>query len=209
MTRRSNFNDLTGRQFGRLTVVAVGEKQGIGRRWEVICSCGNTKTVRASNLLNGNTRSCGCLCSEVMSKIHRKHGMYGTLTYRCWEGMLKRCRNPNYPAYADYGGRGITVCKQWFSFEGFLMDMGECPEGLSIERRDNEKGYSPDNCHWATRIEQANNRRSSRLVTYRGTTQTVTMWAREVGLNPGTLFYRLDQGWPVERALTARRGNDD
>lgn len=126
--------------------------------------------------------------------------------------MIARCYNPNVEKYPDYGGRGIVVCDRWRGeggFELFLEDMGGRPVGASIERIDNDGPYSPENCRWATQMEQCNNRRSNRTLTFRGRSQTVSQWAREVGLNRGTLNERLELGWSVSDALTrpvARRG---
>lgn len=116
--------------------------------------------------------------------------------------MLSRCLNPNAPHYADYGGRGITVCERWREFSNFYADMGAKPPGLTLERIDNDKGYSPENCRWATREEQARNRRSNRLITYEGVTATLAETARRVGMGVTTLRGRLDAGWSVEEAIT-------
>ena len=117
--------------------------------------------------------------------------------------MKGRCRNPNDKSYKNYGGRGITVCNRWNDFANFLEDMGERPEGMSLERKDNNGNYEPSNCKWATRSDQQNNRRSNRLFTINGKTQTFTQWVREVGRTTvrqaGHRFY--DHGWSIERTL--------
>jgi hypothetical protein len=115
--------------------------------------------------------------------------------------MKKRCTSPRDPAFHNYGGRGIRVCKRWLKFENFLADMGECPLGLELERKNNNGNYSPSNCRWATHKEQANNRRTNRWLTYRGLTLTVTQWAERLGLNPITVAVRLHRGCSTERAL--------
>lgn len=120
-----------------------------------------------------------------------------------WRQMKARCLNPKNARYEGYGGRGITICDRWLKFENFREDMGEPPEGLSLERRDNDAGYSKDNCYWATRAEQQANLRTNVRLTYQGKTQHVAAWAREVGLAEITLVTRLRRGWPVERALSA------
>jgi hypothetical protein len=123
--------------------------------------------------------------------------------FKSWAHMRARCSNPTDAAYANYGGRGIKVCERWGDFATFLADMGPPGAGQSIERLNNDAGYSPDNCIWADKTTQANNRRSSRLITAFGKTQTLAQWAKERGMRPGTLCMRLNGwGWDIERALT-------
>jgi hypothetical protein len=127
--------------------------------------------------------------------------MTGTKTFIIWGGMKDRCTNPNSKAFSRYGGRGITFCKRWEDFELFYFDMGPCPSGKSLERIDNNAGYGPENCRWATRREQQNNRRINVRVTLRGCTKTVAEWARETGLPPHTIYKRLKAGWKEADAL--------
>lgn len=123
-------------------------------------------------------------------------------THRAWTNMLTRTLNPKATQAEHYSGRGITVCDRWLVFENFLEDMGECPEGLTLKRRDNNQGYSPDNCYWATKKQQANNRRSSRLIVHNGVVKTLAEWAELLGVGPSTISYRLRSGWSTDRALT-------
>lgn len=137
------------------------------------------------------------------SKLFTKHGQAGkTPEYKAWKAIRQRCGNPNNHAYSDYGGRGITVCERWKdSFENFFEDMGKRPSGMSLERIDNNKGYYKENCRWATRKEQCNNRRSSRFLTYNGKTQTMSRWAEEMAIKVQTIHRRLALGWTVNEAL--------
>ncbi len=130
------------------------------------------------------------------------HGKSRSPIYSRWQGMKDRCLNPKNPRFADYGGRGITVCERWMKFENFYMDMGDVPSAEhQLDRRDNSKGYSPENCRWATRQEQQNNMRSNRILTFNETSKTVTQWADCLGLKANTIVTRLQRGWSVDVAL--------
>ncbi len=133
-----------------------------------------------------------------------KHGKTNTRAYRIWQNMKNRCRNKNIGCFKNYGGRGIVVCRRWNdSFENFLTDMGEPPLGHSIDRIDNNGSYSPTNCRWADSFTQTNNARSNLVLECFGKKQTLSSWAREIGINYDTLRYRiLYYKWPIERALT-------
>lgn len=153
--------DLTGKEFGRLKVLEHAGKSIRGQSlWLCLCLCGNQKVMQYSSLAAG-TQSCGCKKREP-NVANTTHGFSNTRTYRVWTNMKARCQDTGHQAYENYGGRGIWVCDEWQRFEQFLDDMGFCPEGLTLERMDNEDGYFKENCKWASRSEQNSNKRSGR-----------------------------------------------
>lgn len=170
------------------------------------CDCGNTKVLWMTNVKPGHTTSCGCYRKRVTALRSITHGhstgYQRTKTYTCWKAMRQRCINPKVRSYVHYGARGIKVCPRWNSFENFLMDMGEAPEGMTLDRIDVDGGYEPDNCRWASRITQMNNRRNNRMVDHNGERHTLAEWARRTGVKYHTLMARLDIGMPVARALS-------
>ena len=196
------FIDLTGQQFGLLTVLkqVPNKTPKYGATWLCHCSCGSQTTVRVTNLRNSRTRSCGCLRGKGGN---RKHGKSSTKAYRAWSNMKTRGTNPNYHRAHRYSKRGILVCSRWStSFADFYKDMGEPPgSGYSLDRINNDKGYEPRNCRWATRAEQANNTGYNRLLTHAGETMTMAQAARGYGISYTTLRGRLRRGWGVGRAL--------
>jgi hypothetical protein len=198
----NQFIDLTGNTFGRLTVVSqAGKNKHSQITWNCICSCGTAVEVVGHQMRYGMTGSCGCLHKEIVSAASRTHGMSGTSIFAIHHSMMDRCYLPTSHAYSRYGGRGITVCDRWHDFENFFADMGHKPEGMSLERMDNNGEYSPTNVKWATTKEQANNRSSSRWIEFRGETKTLAQWADVTGVKLGTLWSRLKRGIPMNEAV--------
>ena len=195
---------MIGNRYSRLTVLAEE-----GANLHVRCDCGVEKIVPKKAILRKDerrrVRSCGCLHKEkvaALGKSNTRHGMKGTPTWRTWVSMRNRCSNPKNRAYANYGGRGISVCARWDIFENFLHDMGVRPEGHTLDRIDNEGNYGPGNCRWATSGEQGRNRRSNHRVTTHEGIMTLAEASRAWGIPRDTLAYRLARGWAVVDALT-------
>lgn len=180
--------DLVGNKYGRLTVVSRAPTENRQARWNCVCDCGNTTRARGNTLKSGITKSCGCATKENQ----QTHGMTGTPTYVVWSCMKQRCYDKNAINYERYGERGITVCDRWLhSFENFYADMGERPKNKSIDRIDNSKGYSPDNCKWSTASEQAHNQRMRKANTsgYNGVDATKDgTWMVRIGVNNKRLY---------------------
>jgi hypothetical protein len=193
--------ELTGHRFGFWTVQGLASS-GKKTMWDCECVCGARRHVESNRLRAGRTSSCGCKRGELVSKAQFEHGARGTRLHCIWIGMRQRCNNPRNKAWAGYGGRGIKICPEWDDFTRFAADMGEPPLGASLDRRDNDAGYSKANCVWASPIQQANNCRSNRRITANGETMTLAQWSRRVGLDRGTITKRLARGATPEKALT-------
>ena len=191
---------LTGKTFGRLTVIGPCEQRP--SYWWCRCSCGSAaKGIYRSSLTRGLTCSCGCIWRESVPGANKTHQKSKTAIYRLWSMMLDRCRNPKNKSFARYGGRGITVCTRWYQFENFYADMGDRPADKSLNRIDNNGPYDPGNCEWASLRVQARNKTTNRLLTHEGKTQPLAAWAEELGINRNTLNTRLRRGWSVARAF--------
>lgn len=181
---------------------------GTGRSLLCRCQCGTEKLVNRSNLVSGKTKSCGCLRRELSAINNTTHGerrgRNTSVEYRTWLHMIDRCDNPNDKSYHDYGARGITVCERWRrSFADFLADLGRRPSAEhTIERKDNDGPYSPNNARWATRLEQNRNKRNNRRVKIGKKTLCVSEWLSLIDLSGGAYWGRVNRGWTIERALT-------
>lgn len=184
--------DLAGHTFGRLTAQSIAT----GTSWNCLCACGTSCIVPTPSLRSGNTKSCGCLQKEGPIPLH---GDSKTALHGIWRGMLKRC---NDPTDMRYGGRGIKVDPRWESYVQFKADMGERPPGKTLERMNNSKGYSVDNCCWATPKEQANNTRRSLVLTVGSVSKTLTQWAEDLGVPYKRLYKRWRLGWEPQDIVT-------
>lgn len=200
-----------GRRFGRLVVESVSRERR-GKRDMIMahcrCDCGNEKEVFWQALADGRTKSCGCLSRELTTERNRrlmtKHGGSHTRLYSIFQSMLSRCYRPQHMHYANYGGRGIGICDEWrrnfAAFREWATSHGYA-DNLSIDRIDNDRGYSPDNCRWGDARAQGNNRKTNHLVTAAGQMHTVSEWARLTGIKKTTIKERLRRGWSAARAV--------
>ena len=202
--------DLIGKQFGRLTVIERVEDHLYknGRRdivYKCRCQCGNETNVLAVHLRSGHTQSCGCYRIETSTKTMTTHGDTGDRKLVIWKNMKARCENPKRPDYPLYGGRGVTICKEWsddyIAFRSWAEANGY-DDSLTLDRIDVNGNYQPDNCRWVTQKEQCNNTRCNIFLEYDGQTHTVKQWSELLGIKYGTLISRIHRGWSAERALT-------
>jgi len=200
------FIDLTGMKFGRLTVLRKTDKRNKNGNflWEAKCECGNIIYVTSNHISKGYVKSCGCLNLEKIISRNLKHGYRKTALYNSWRNMKKRCYKTNCAQYKDYGGRGISICDEWddfINFKDWALSNGYC-ENLTIDRRDNDKNYSPTNCRWVTMKIQNNNKRDNHYLTYNNEIKTLSEWSEKYGINYGTLKERISVlKWPIEKAL--------
>lgn len=198
------FVDLTDLRFGSLTVVKRVANRHRNSMWACACDCGNTTEVSSSDLTRGHTRSCGCLKVDFCKQHFTKHNAYNSPLYVVWFDMKRRCHDERDAAYKNYGQRGISVCNEWLESFACFKEWAEGSgyrEDLSLERKDNSKGYCPENCKWATAKEQANNRRSNVNITYNGQTRTLKQWSEVIGLSYNTLWWRWKAGWDIPSLL--------
>ncbi len=193
-----------GTRFGRLVVIEPRPRYSYWCR----CDCGKELSVTKSNLLIGNTASCGCLHRELARIVNTSHGLSDTSEYHIWNCIKARCFNPRNPAYKNYGGRGISMCLEWRnSFQAFLKDTGPRPRGKTLDRINNDGNYEPRNCRWATPLTQARNSRKVHLLTARGASLPISAWSERVGLKQHTILCRIRRGWDTDSALFSPLGS--
>lgn len=197
--------DISGMRIGHLVVLKYeGQDLRHHALWSCLCDCGKTIRVNSSNLIWGNTKSCGCLRKKLNTEKCTTHGLSKTRLYEIWAGMKKRCINPNSHAYERYGGREITVCNEWMDFPPFYKwaIANGYEEDLTIERKNNDGNYEPSNCVWATYKIQARNMKTNHRISFRGEVFCINEWAEKLNIAPGTLWNRIKLGWSTERAFT-------
>jgi len=196
-------------KFGRLTLISDPALSV----WTCMCDCGKIKTIRRKHVKAGKTISCGCARNDAIALVNKTHGATcgrrHSPEYTSWAEMKTRCNNQNRESYKNYGGRGIKVCKRWNSFANFLKDMGAKPPKSTLERKNNNKGYSPSNCIWATRSQQAQNTRRCCYLELGGLKLSKSEWARKIGVNRTTITARLKAGLTAKEALTLKKWSID
>ena len=204
------FEDLTGKRFGRLTVLrrAPNYSTSPTTRWYCLCDCGKETIATLPMLKNGKALSCGCYGRERVKEVVTKHGGRNTRLYHIWSMMKQRTDNPKHTAYKNYGGRGIEVCKEWHddfqSFREWAYSAGYS-DNLSIDRIDNDGNYEPKNCRWVNTVDQNRNQRSNIVLEYDGKKQLMSDWARELGISVQALSRRINiLHWPLDRALSEK-----
>lgn len=197
--------DLTGKRFGKLTVVSFDHMLRTRSYWKCVCDCGGTRIVSVDHLRNGDTVDCGCIVRKKAPPLHIKHNMSYSRLYQIWALMKARCNNPNRREYRWYGGRGIKVCEEWLEFTPFMnwaMKFGY-NEDLTLDRIDNDGDYCPSNCRWVSMDVQANNKSTNRYITHNGQTKTITQWATDNNMPYYVLKKRLDKlHWDFEKAIS-------
>lgn len=191
-----------GDKYGEWTVLEFSHKTSKGGDlWLCKCKCEVVKPVRMHSLLNGRSKSCKS-CANKAKTCNITHGLTNSPTYSSWKGMKERCTNENNKKYDYYGGRGVTLCERWHSFNNFLEDMGEKPEkNWHIDRIDVNGNYEPGNCRWITLAENNRNKRTNVVLEFNNESKCLAEWSRETGVSSQLFRYRLSKGWPIEEAL--------
>lgn len=197
--------DITGLTFNRLTAISWAGHRGKKNIWNCLCECGNRSIVEIGSLKSGKVKSCGCYGAEIGRKVcierNTTHNLSNSKIYTIWWDMMRRCNNPVRKAYKDYGGRNIKVSDEWLDFNVFYKDMGHPQEKHSLDRIDNSRGYSKDNCQWADLKTQANNRRNNKILIINDERLTMMQASEKYKIHYTTLRSRLRRGWSIERAI--------
>lgn len=203
---RYNFDDLTGKVFGLLTVIKEGRHERYFTMWECKCECGNIKEVARCNLISGRQISCGCFNKSISSSRAKTHGLSTTRIYKIWAGMISRCYNPKVSHFNDYGGRGIRVCEEWRSdFMVFYNDMKDTyDDTLQIDRIDVNGNYCKENCRWVTALVNARNKRTTIYLTIDGVKKPASEWAQLANKSYYRVHKRIMQCKPDKEALYGR-----
>lgn len=191
--------DVVGKKFGKWTVIEVTSEMRAKGKCKCVCECGDIHVLYKYTVINGTSKGCHKCVSRDAFTIH---GMCNSGEYKVWQNMKKRCLNKNSDKYKYYGGRGITVCDEWLEFKNFYRDMGDRPEGTSIDRIDNNRGYSKENCRWATQSEQTRNQSKSKYVIYKGERMNLSALAELCQINYVVLKKRINSGWSVEDSVS-------
>ena len=196
-----------GSRFGKLEIIKEAQRHYTPsgqrlRKFICMCDCGNVVEVLLGNLKKRPNGSCGCEKIKLHTKRLTKHGKCGTPTYKSWVEMKYRCSSDTQIGYKNYKGRGITHDVSWNDFEIFLADMGERPKGTSLDRIDNDGNYCKDNCRWASKIDQMNNTRRNKILTYNGEKKTIAQWEKDLGFSSRVISQRLQNGWSVDKAIS-------
>ena len=204
MPVNKNIKDISGKRYGRLTVLSYAYSKNRTTFWNCKCDCGNETIIRKNSLTNGDTISCGCYRKEHKHEYGFKHGKSHEKIYNSWAGMKSRCLSKNHSKYKNYGGRGITICEEWLDFNNFYdwAILNGYKEGLSIDRINVNGNYEPHNCRWSDRKTQMNNKTNNRYIEYGGQIKTITEWASELGIKTETLRYRIFiANWDLKKAF--------
>jgi hypothetical protein len=200
----ANFNPI-GQKYGKWKVIKRAGKQGKQPTWLCVCECGNEGIVPSYNLKAGRSTNCGCVRKETLRKMNTTHDHSGSRIHNIWMGMKFRCYNTSGMNYKDYGGRGIEMCEEWkeefTSFYEWSIENGY-NDDLTIDRKNNDLGYTPSNCHWTDRKKQANNQRKNHYIKYMGEVKTLAEWCEQLNLNYSTIKRRIYRGWDVEKAFS-------
>lgn len=200
MAKRLN---ITNQVFGRLIVITPAPNKGRYCRWLCFCECGKFTMTITAELIRGAVKSCGCLQKEILGNSTRTHGMRNTSEWHIWAQMIGRCTNLKNKSYKNYGERGIIIEDlRWFSFSCFIEDMGLRPnKKLTLERRDNSRGYSSENCYWADRFQQSRNRRNVHKIEHQEEIKSVAEWCQILNIKAGIIYHRINRGMGPQAAF--------